>query len=426
MIKAIQQKLNSGMGKDVIWTFVLQITIMLCSFAITKLLASRLSIDDFGQYNVVKRSVQVLSFVMLAGVGIALPRYIPLYRNDSPPQRIAPLLGASLIYIIGISLIVFTGCMLFSRQMQNYIIGQSDNTGLLLVALAYAFVLAMAQVVYAYYRGTGDFKWYNGTQLAVQLAIVMPLILLPVLTVSSVFVSWLVITSLLVSFFLGRELWQRRNSLFPISSPDSPVSSHLKTIVKYSSGRLVADFFLFSLAAFPLIYISNTQGLQSTAYYSVGITFVTMVTPVFSFMGIILLPYVSECIAKHEHRTADRFVRHLALLYLSASLLAIAVLYLFMDFLTSLLFTDSYLVTADITRIMILSILPQAIYLLYRNPIDAVSVIPYNTIILGICLAGMVAGFALSTTLTQFAWAYLIISCLQGLLSFLTWQVIKK
>ena len=102
MIKAIQQKLNSGMGKDVIWTFVLQITIMLCSFAITKLLASRLSIDDFGQYNVVKRSVQVLSFVMLAGVGIALPRYIPLYRHDNPPQRIVPLLGASLIYIIGV------------------------------------------------------------------------------------------------------------------------------------------------------------------------------------------------------------------------------------------------------------------------------------------------------------------------------------
>lgn len=426
MIKAIQQKLNSGMGKDVIWTFVLQITIMLCSFAITKLLASRLSIDDFGQYNVVKRSVQVLSFVMLAGVGIALPRYIPLYRHDNPPQRIVPLLSASLIYIIGVSLTVLTICMLFSRQMQHFIIGQSDNMGLLLVALGYAFALAMAQVVYAYYRGTGDFKWYNGTQLAVQLAIVLPLILLPALTVSSVFVSWLIITSLLISFFLGRELWQRRNSLFPISTPDSPVSSHLKTIVKYSSGRLVADFFLFSLAAFPLIYISNTQGLQSTAYYSVGITFVTMVTPVFSFMGIILLPYVSECIAKHEHRTADRFVRHLALLYLGASLLAIAVLYLFMDFLTSLLFTDSYLVTADITRIMILSILPQAIYLLYRNPIDAVSVIPYNTIILGICLAGMVAGFALSTTLTQFAWAYLIISCLQGLLSFLTWQVIKK
>ena len=135
-----------------------------------------------------------------------------------------------------------------------------------------------------------------------------------------------------------------------------------------------------------------------------------MVTPVFSFMGIILLPYVSECIAKHELRAANRFVSRLALLYLGASLLAIAALYLFTDFLTSLLFADSYLVTADITRIMILSILPQAVYLLYRNPIDAVSVIPYNTIILGICLAAMVVSFALSTTLTQFAWAYLAVS----------------
>ena len=106
MLKMIKEKFNSGMGRDVIWTFSLQILIMLCSFAINKLLASRLSIDDFGQYNVIKRSVQVLSFVMLAGVGIALPRYIPLYRNGTPPRRIAPLLMASIIYIIGVSIVV--------------------------------------------------------------------------------------------------------------------------------------------------------------------------------------------------------------------------------------------------------------------------------------------------------------------------------
>ena len=178
MLKLIKDKLNSGMGKDVVWTFSLQITIMLCSFVITKLLASRLSIDDFGQYNVVKRSVQVLSFVMLAGVGIALPRYIPIYRNSTPPRRIAPLLGAALIYIIGVSLVVFLVCMVFSSQMQDIIIGQSGNMGLLLVALAYAFALAMAQYAYAYYRGVGNFKWYNGAQLGVQLSIVLPLIFL--------------------------------------------------------------------------------------------------------------------------------------------------------------------------------------------------------------------------------------------------------
>ena len=427
MLKMIKEKMNSGMGKDVVWTFSLQITIMLCSFAITKLLASRLSIDDFGQYNVIKRSVQVLSFVMLAGVGIALPRYIPIYRNGTPPRRIAPLLGASLIYIIGVSLVVFLGCMVFSTQMQDIVIGQSGNMNLLLIALAYAFILAMAQYAYAYYRGTGNFKWYNGAQLAVQLTIVLPLVLLPVLTVKGVFVSWLVITTLLVAFYLLREMRGKWNEVRQhLMTQSTSLFPHLRTIIKYSSGRLLADFFLFSLSAFPLIYISNAQGLQYTAYYSVGITFVTMVTPVFSFMGIILLPYVSERIAKGEMLMAHRFVNRLALLYVGASIFITAILYGFTAFFTYLLFASDYVVTTDLTRIMILAILPQAIYLLYRNPIDAVSVIPYNTIILGICLALMVVTFALSTTLTQFAWAYLAVSILQGLLSWLTWLMLSR
>ena len=425
MLNAIRNRLNTGMKRDVVWTFSIQILIMLCSFAINKLLASRLSIDDFGQYNVIKRSVQVLSFVMLAGVGIALPRYIPLYRNGTPPRRIAPLLMASMIYIIGVSVVVLTVCLAFSSQMQEIVIGQSENMSLLMVALAYAFMLALAQYAFAYYRGIGHFKWFNGSQLAMQLAIIVPLILLPVLTVSNVFVSWFIITTLLVAYYLGRELRQKRSQLSQFSFSPSRLTPHLVTIVKYSSGRLVADFFQFSLAAFPLIYISNVMGLQDTAYFSIGITFVTMITPLFSFMGIILLPYVSKAIARHEMNSANRLIQRLLLIYVGSALFFIAVLYIFTGFLTTLLFSSSYVVTADLTRIMVLSILPQAAYMLYRNTIDAVSVIPYNAIILGICMLAMVVSFMLSTTLTQFAWAYFGVSLLQGLLSPITWQAIK-
>ena len=425
MLNAIRNRLNTGMKRDVVWTFSIQILIMLCSFAINKLLASRLSIDDFGQYNVIKRSVQVLSFVMLAGVGIALPRYIPLYRNGTPPRRIAPLLMASMIYIIGVSVVVLTVCLAFSSQMQEIVIGQSENMSLLMVALAYAFMLALAQYAFAYYRGIGHFKWFNGSQLAMQLAIIVPLILLPVLTVSNVFVSWFIITTLLVAYYLGRELRQKRSQLSQFSFSPSRLTPHLVTIVKYSSGRLVADFFQFSLAAFPLIYISNVMGLQDTAYFSIGITFVTMITPLFSFMGIILLPYVSKAIARHEMNSANHLIQRLLLIYVGSALFFIAVLYIFTGFLTTLLFSSSYVVTADLTRIMVLSILPQAAYMLYRNTIDAVSVIPYNAIILGICMLAMVVSFMLSTTLAQFAWAYFGVSLLQGLLSLITWQAIK-
>ena len=425
MLKVIKKHFNSDMRRDVVWTFTLQMLIMLCSFAINKLLANRLSIDDFGQYNVIKRSVQVLSFVMLAGVGIALPRYIPIYRNSTPPRKIAPLLCASYIYIIGVSLVVFLICMIFSTQMQDIITGQHDNNTLLLVALGYAFILAMAQYAFAYYRGIGRFKWYNGSQLILQLAIIPPLILLPVLTVSQVFISWLIITILLVTYLLGRELWHFiRKESFLVSKMS--LKSHLTTIIKYSSGRLVADFFQFSLAAFPLIYINHMQGLQTTAYFSVGIFFVTMITPLFSFMGIILLPYVSQAIARHEMTDANRLILRLSLLYTGAAIFFIVILSLFTEFLTTLLFANEYVVTSNITRIMVLAILPQAAYMLYRNTIDAVSVIPYNAIILGLCLVAMVAGFMLSTTIVHYAWAYLGVSTLQGLLSWLFWIYLRK
>ncbi len=420
MLKLIKEKLSSGMGRDVVWTFSIQLLIMLCSFAINKLLASRLSMEDFGQYNVIKRSVQVLSFVMLAGVGIALPRYIPLYRNSNPPRRIVPLMNASFIYIIGVSLVVFLVCMLFSKQMEDIIIGQSNNLQLLIVALTYAFTLAIAQYVFAYYRGIGDFKWYNGTQLAMQLLTIMPLILLPILTVGRVFTAWLFISIVLVAFLMGRELRGRWLSQFTFQS------SLFTTLIKYSSGRLVADFFQFSLAAFPLIYISNIQGLQTTAYFSVGIFFVTMVTPIFSFMGIILLPYVSQALARSEMTTANRLVNRLAIIYIGASLLFISVIYVFTEPLTILLFSNDYVVTKSLTRIMILSILPQALYMLYRNTIDAVSIIPYNAFLLGVCLGVIVIGFMLSTSLTHYAWVYLAVSTLQGLLAWGAWTLLSK
>jgi O-antigen/teichoic acid export membrane protein len=418
----IREKLTSRMGKDVVWTFVIQFAIMLCAFVITKLLSNRLSIEDFGQYNIVKRSVQVMSFVMLAGVGIALPRYIPLYQKGEKPKPIAPLLAASFIYIIGISMVVCLICGVFSGGMQRLVLGDGGNTALFIVALAYAFTLAMAQLIYAYYRGTGNFKWYNSAGLLVSLSTIVPLVALPILTTMNVFASWLIVTTALVVFFFVRELRITETVTMTIST----VKEELRTIIKYSSGRMVADFFLFSLSAFPLIYISNSLGLQPTAYYSVGVTFVTMVTPLYSFMGIILLPYVSECIAKKELGKADCFINRLLQLYVASSLAITALLYLFTEFFTWLFFSPSYIITADLSRIMILAILPQSLYLLYRNPIDAVSDIPYNTIILGICLVVMIMTFTLASTLTQLAWAYTIVSALQGQLTWLTWLILNR
>ena len=427
MLNIIKEKYGSKMTKDVIWTFIIQIIIMLCSFIITKLLSNRLNMDEFGQYNLIKRSIQVLSFMMLAGVGITLPRYIPLYQNGIPRKSIYPLLKASLIFILCVSFLVCLFCGVFSGEMQQMIIGDSNNNLLYTIILAYALLLALTQFTYAYYRGISNFKWYNGAQLGLQLAIIIPLIFLPILTTKLVFASWLVITGVFITFYWGWELWKKefwRNPM-PYRNWKSSLLEELKIIIRYSSGRLLADFFLFSLSAFPLIYISHQQGFQATAHFSIGMTFVTMVTTLFSFMGIILLPFVSECIAKKDMKKACNFINKLLLLYISTSILISIPFFLFTDFMTSFFFSEEYLVTKDLSQILLLSILPQTLYLLYRNPIDAISVIPYNTIILCICLTVMVFTFSYSQSITHLAWAYFIVSLLQGGLSWFTWTIIK-
>ncbi len=424
IVNLIKNKLNSPVGKDVVWTFSVQILIMLCSFAINKILSNRLTIDNFGQFNVIKRSVSVMSFVMLAGTGIALPRYISLYKGKGSVLKTHSFLVAAVAYILSVTMVMALLCALFSAYAQEIMTGNTGEPLLFAVSIAYSFALALSGFIFAYYRGVGDFKKFNVSQLLIQLSIIVPLLTIPHITTGDVFVSWLAITSLLVAIFVFGEQTKKRFILFK-RVRTANVRKQFLILVKYSGWRLLGDFFLFSLSAFPVVYLSYYHDLQSVAYFSIGITFVTMATPIFSFMGFILLPYVSKGIATGKMAQANGFIRRLALIYIASSALITAVFYGFVQFLIRLFFAENYVVADGLTRILILSILPQAMYLLYRNPIDAVSVTPYNTIILGFSFFLMVVLFYHYHTLKQYACAYLVVSAVQGILSYLAWKTLQ-
>ena len=57
----------------------------------------------------------------------------------------------------------------------------------------------------------------------------------------------------------------------------------------------------------------------------------------------------------------------------------------------------------------------------YRNPNDAVSVFPFNTIMLAVSFVILVAGFMYFHTLLQYAYVYLLIAIFQCCSSVLAW-----
>ena len=190
---------------------------------------------------------------------------------------------------------------------------------------------------------------------------------------------------------------------------------------------MIGDFFLFAYSAFPVLYIANKLGCDQASYYSVGISLVSMVTPVFSFLGVVLLPSVSKMIANNQMNRANRLVCNVAYVYLCLAIIFILVLYFGMDLVIHLFFADKYLVAKEIGQILILSLLPQSMYLLFRNPNDAASIFPFNSLILMISFTVLVCGFLFFDSLRQYAYVYLFVAVIQCVLSIIVWfNFVKK
>ena len=415
----IKSRFSKGLGQDVLWTLIGQVLLMLVLLIINKFLSNVLSIEDFGRYNVIRRSTTVLSFMLLGGLGIAMPRYLPIFASKGKVRNVEGLLYASWLYLFVIAFFISIVYILFYRKLVTLVIG-ADDVKFYILCLAYAMTVAVTSYIYAYYRGLGKFKLFNISQIIVQLLLLIPLIF-RVEQLFSIIVIW-TLTNFL--FAVGTAIREFRKYSVLVRHYRVNVNllfKRFKELFIYSFPRLFGDFFLFAYSAFPAIYIGMTLGLEQTSYYSVGISLVTMVTPIYSFLGVVLLPTVSKMMANNQIREANRLVSKLALVYIVLALLFTGIVYLGIDLFIHFFFADKYLVANDISKVLVLSILPQSIYLLYRNPNDAVSVFPFNTVMLAASFVILVVGFMYFHTLLQYAYVYLFISIFQCCSSVLAW-----
>lgn len=426
LFAVVKQKLLTGSSfrKDVLWTVGTQILVMLLAFGITKIASNILTVDEFGQYNVVRRSVSVLSFVMLAGMGITLPRYLAIYQGERQYRKMVDFICCSLFFVGIVCIILVTVASLFSRTFMQYVTGDSDRT-LYWLALAFAFSTSISSLLIAYYRGINDFKNYSITQVAFQFLLLLSLLFIPRQNVHAVFLLWALTTFSFTLLYFLFENQKKRNIIFR-AYRSSNFGGMMKKITVYSSPRLVGDFLLFSFSAYPVLYLSQVMTMSDVAFYSVGLTIINMATPFFSFLGVVLLPYVSGAMSGGRFSEARRLIGRLSKWYILLALALIILFWLFMPFLIRLFFSPDYVVSKDISRILLLSVLPQSMYLLYRNPIDAISTVPYNTVILLLSCIVLIILFSVSNSLSDYSYSFVCASFVQGGLSMIVWMLINK
>ena len=419
---------KSRLGKDTLTTLVSQVLVMLLALLVNKWLSVNLGVEGYGQYSIIKKSTQVLSFVMLGGMGIALPRFYAIYRAKGSADKGRATVLASAALVAMISLPVLVVGLLLPMKLAPLVTGLmtgSDNASLYQSALLYAFSITVATWWYAYYRGAGAFMKFAVAQVLVQ-GLTALIAWWYGSDLSLMLRLWSYGTLLVVAAALALDA-RTKESLHLTNHPfKAQLKTQLKTLAKYGLPRLLGDFFLFSFAAFPLVYLNQHLDIRASSYFSVGLTLLGMLTPAFSMLGMVLLPWVSSALVGNRFQQAEKLIGRLMWAFPALAAVAALTVGWGMDFFIRLFFDPAFLPAISISRILLISLVFESLYLLLRNPIDAVSTRPYNTLNMLLSLLVLVGLFAVGTTLTDYAYAFLAATVLKATLSVFTWQKCRK
>lgn len=345
--------------KDVLITLVGQFVVMAVAFGLNKLLSNRYSVEMFGVYNIIKRSASVV------------------FGDSSYKSYIVPIV----MYAVGTALTTF---------------------------------------VFSYYRGIGRFLTYSSSQIIVQL-LSFAIGLISGANLKILYILWSIfyITySIFVVQKAGRGLWPEAK-INQISCLKEPA----KELLTYGIPRVTGEFILFAYNLMPLTIISHKLGLTESGYFSAAISINTLFSSLFGFLGIVLLPLVSQSVVNKKFDGVKKKINALAIIYFVISVAIILIIELFPRFFIRLLFSQEYESIIPVLRITCLSILPNSLYLLYRNPIDGLCKFPFNTVSLTISFVITGCMMMVSKSMTASAYAFFSGYCILGFLSFLIWLI---
>ncbi|SYW03994.1 Polysaccharide biosynthesis protein [Oenococcus oeni] len=421
----IEKLKKSAFFKDVILTFSTQVAVMLSGFLMNKILANKLGVSEFGIFNIAKRSGTVASFVILMGLGISIPRYISMSitKKDGKGQK---YYSSGIFIILLNSIVLFLVSLIFSSFISKILFGSVAYEGLTVPMVIFAIGLTSTSFLYSAFRGANLYLSFSFSQVIGQFLIMISLVINR--NVETIITLWGMISicfSILLIIFI--QLRSKTNFAYKnLVLKTKSLNSEMKELLVYGFPRIIGEIVQFSYYLIPLIVINTRFNSIQTGLFSASTGILQMFLPFFSYLGLILLPYVSSSVVGHNFNKVSRRINQLVFVYLTVSVMAILFGYFFANFLLSLLYSREFISGAAIAKILLLTLVPRSIFLLLRNPIDAISKVPYNTFLLSISMIILLFSILVSPNVSTIAWSFVSSDVFLAVGSTFIWNILKK
>lgn len=421
MILLLKQHLRNK--RHYIFTFCSQMFALFLSIWALKLAAITFDPYSFGLYNIVRRIISMINFPLLIGLGISIPIYIAKGKNDK--MKISPYILTALLFWFTVTTLLFVVNIFAGRGLIVFLF--NSYTPELLPPLILNFsALYLYSILYAIYRGEQDFWRANLFQIVA--AGLMPVLairfcdqsVLGFLLYLGIF--WMSINLMVLYHIIKKGMLQ--NVSF------SACKMAFKDILWFGLPRLPGEFALFGLMAFPLFFIAKTVSMEKAGSVAVGFTLVQLVASIFEFMGTILLPKTVILISENRYSELGMAVKKILFISVIASIIISSFIFINLNWLLD--FLDKGKFTSDISEInVILYCIPfYIIYIIVRNPLDAIDRKPYNMYNLVFCfivqMLVLFLGENFFTINTIYSLSVVVPLTFLGIFTFLRWNLTLK
>lgn len=403
---------------DVLLTSFGQIIVVLIIFVQNKWLSIALESQGYLEYYLINQTGCVISFFTLFGLGIAIPRYIARTRAVNDFSMEASYFFSAIIILI-VTICIGGALLICMRNYLNNFVFEGRNETLLTFVLSVG--ICLSNFIYSYYRGTGNFIFSNAAQIIIGITCVCYLLFvnnveLAVIGISviQIFFSGALIACLLVKYIRAK-------------CSELSIKDRLLELLSYCLPRVPGEIFLFSYNIIPVALINNLYGSEVGIKYVIALGIVAAASPLFKFVGMVLLPYASKIITNGEKENLFKNVNWLLKASLIFTIISVAIINIAPKFIILVLYSPMYYSASDVVRIVSFCIIPHSVYLILRNPLDGLSKKPYNTIgifisLIALCFMLFVSKYFKNTEIIV-PLCFVVGNVLLGVVCYVFWKI---
>lgn len=363
----------SRLDPDLFVTGIAQLLIQMGGAAFLFFSASVLSAEDFGSYQVGRRTFSLIGFPALVGTGLSVPRLVAMAVGEEYKNRIQILLSAISIVFPILGLLALLS-FLFPKQVGQFVFGASATPALTAGLIVCIVGLCFHTLIYGYLRGIRSLSM--ASVLAVVNMVAVPFVALilcnrdPGLLLLYGGLGWITVSGVSTSYlFSGSSIHLLK------------IERHVvNEMLVYGIPRVPGEFAQFGLSAVPVLIVSHMHGMQDAGFLSFAISVMMLASSMFDFLNIYLLPHLSALAAEHRWNDIRKLIKKSILVVIAGTAFVGVIGWLLLGYIVSLLLDPAYYQAVPYARLLLLGVLPYSLFKTLRTALDAIWRFPYGSL----------------------------------------------